>query len=528
MNTLASLVCLALTASLPQATQEERVPPSPQAAQQQQPQQPTPPGPTVDRVVLKLEDLVTSALQLNLGLLVSSVDNRIQAIDVDAEGSIFNPDLVVGPFAYTIGKGEATLSTGTSPPGEGLLSGRQSGPDAAATLSGLLPFSTRYSADFQTSGPNLAGYPFWGTSLIATLTQPLLRGAGKAITRSGITLAELSADASQERLSRLAESTIADVENAYWNLGLAEELEKVAGDSLLRAQDLLDRNEQLLALELVAETDTITARRGVAARETTLTDAIRLREDRTDQLIFIVFGEQAWARLQALGVGIGTEPPPNEAPTIPAIEQLEASARTERHDLLAAGFDIDRSELAYTVAQDDTRPDLSLVASYTASTSDTDTFRLFSVGQIGDSRFSGVKAGVQLTYPLGNDLAVARRTQAQLDVDRSQLVRTAVENGIVVEVREAVRATRSNVEKLEQASRAHDLATQQYDNGVQQLQLGLIDSFRLLQFDEERLDAAVIELQARYALAAAITRYELAIGSIDDKYDPGLSERYRE
>jgi len=85
-------------------------------------------------------------------------------------------------------------------------------------------------------------------------------------------------------------------------------------------------------------------------------------------------------------------------------------------------------------------------------------------------------------------------------------------------VRAAARAIEADRERLEQARLSFTYAKEQYDAGQKQLQLGLIDSFRLLQMEEEVANAELVLEQTRYELALALSSFDLAMGTTEEKY----------
>ena len=86
------------------------------------------------------------------------------------------------------------------------------------------------------------------------------------------------------------------------------------------------------------------------------------------------------------------------------------------------------------------------------------------------------------------------------------------------QVRSTARAIEANGERLAQAQLSFTYAKQQYEAGQKQLQLGLIDSFRLLQMEEDVANAELVLEQTRYELALAFSSFELAMGTIEQKY----------
>ena len=404
------------------------------------------------------------SLQRNLTLRTDRAGNQIIQADIQFERSAFDPSLALGPTgAY--GWQTFVLPATEKPPSDGgPVSGTQSVPAMTAGISGTLPISTRYTASFDTTltrqNPSLTQLlpNEVGSTLALSVDQPLLNGRGRSIAEAGVESARLSASASSERLERSVEVTVADTETAYWSLGLVIAQEDEARNTLARTQALLQRNQQMLELELIAEVDLVTARQAVASRQTLLTQAIKNRKDAEEALVFLVFGEEAANQLRGRMVDLLTEDPPSQAPDLPPVERAVDRALTERNDVRAAEYDLDVGEVSRRLADNDLLPELDLTATFTALTASSPRIRLFNAVRANDLELSSWQVGVSFTYPLGNNAAKASLAQAGLTVNQLQLDLASSENLVRSQVREAERAVRADAEKLQYATQSYDLS----------------------------------------------------------------------
>lgn len=495
------LVAFSTTAAAGQAQQQQEAPAVDPAA---------PAG-----AVVALDDLVLIALQRNLDLQSARTDNLIVATGVQRAESIFDPALDLDP-QVSFGGSNVFDSSNQTVRSLGATEGANS-----FSLTGTFPFSTQYSASLSSSWIPDQGESLFTNTLTLQLSQPLLRGRGRSIARAAVEGAILDARSSDQSLLRNVESLIADVETTYWLLGLREAIEENARQSVARAQELLERNRQLAELELLADADLVSARAGVQARLTVLTDAIRAREDAVDALLFLVYGREASEQIRALGIDIRTEPPTGDVPDLPGVASLEEQALGTRHDVQAARYDIDSSQVSLRAAENALLPQLNVIGGYTALTEDVDGFALYKVSRPIDIQFDGFTAGALLTYSFRNNAAEANRARALLGVERDQINLAVVQNTVRTEVRSAARAVGYGSRRLDEARQSAQLEQQRYQNGLQQLRLGLIDTFRVLQYEEDATVADLTASEALYSLANAVTRYQLAIGELDEKYVPG-------
>jgi outer membrane protein TolC len=327
-------------------------------------------------------------------------------------------------------------------------------------------------------------------------------------------------------LGRTVEETIASVESAYWSLGFAEANERLSRDSYARARDLLARNDKMRELNLISEVDAITSRRGVQQRLASLTEAVRVRQDAVERLVYLVYGESGAGHLTDEPV-LHTEPPPLDYPHPPPMADLEEHALRERRDFEAARLGLSQSEILKRLAKNSLQPDARLIASYSAQTLGTDRFRLFSTSRPGDLEQNDWRVGLSFSYPLGNRASRATYARTRYDADVQAAALASTEVLVRSEVRSAARAIEANGQRLAQAQLGFTYAKQQYEAGQKQLQLGLIDSFRLLQMDEDLANAELVLEQTRFELALAFSSFELAMGTIEQKYPSGGSNLCR-
>lgn len=501
------LVAVAIGSAAPAAAQDRPAPGSP------------------PRVEADLPALVAQALGRNLRLEGERMTPEIAHAAADAARAGFDPTIQFSPgFAF----GSETIQTAAGP-----VTSTTSAVSYANGLSGALPYSslgvagslptgTKYSValDLARRSESPARRQGYGvevdSQVTVSLAQPLLRGAGTSIARAEIRAADLSARAAMRRFSRLEEETVAAVEQAYWALAEAEASEAVERESLERAVALWTRNEQLVRLELVPEVDLLTAQQAVAAREAAVTEAARLRRDAAEVLVFLVSGRDPADRLAVAGqLGVRA---PVVPPVVPPLDQVEAEALARRPDLIAARDEVALGGVGVEIARSDLKPSLQLTGSYTAAVTNAARPRMWGTDRIGDAAVTGWRGGLVLTVPVGNRLGKAGYRQATLARSQEEAAVAALENDIRLQVRRAGRAIVEGTRRLTQTEAALALARRQYDAENRRLALGLTDSFRLLQVEQVVADASRAAIEARYALASAISDYHLAIGGNAERY----------
>ena len=435
--------------------------------------------------VASLDDLVRVALERNLPLEATRLRRRLAEAGVDVEGGDFD-------LGFTLGA-DVTRNRQFSDRGGTYRAG----------LNQVLPWGTALGLDL--SGRRSPGSSYDADVGLA-LSQPILEGFRTRDT--DFRVARLLSEASVHRLGRANAAIVADVELAYWDLAEAEAIQAVLQRSHEIAEALLFRNQALAERQLVAEVDVITARSGVALRRSTLISARRARVDAAEATVFLVWGEGAGQELARDTLPLKTLPVEVSIPEVPPYTEAEAMALGRRRDLAAARSELRGAEVAAESSRNARLPFFSLDG--LVRRGGTDSSLGSSLGAINQGWSWSL--GLNFAQPLGNRRDRGIDQIAQLTRELRRLDLMLIENIVRQDVREAVRAIVAGGERFEAGAEAAALASEQLEAERRRLDLGLGDSFRLLETEENAVQAELASVRARYDLARAVTRYRLAIG----------------
>lgn len=129
---------------------------------------------------------------------------------------------------------------------------------------------------------------YYNADTTLTLSQPLLRGFGRSVSRRGLTSAEWRRE-DADRLQVLSEQQVAvDVAAAYYRVVSQQAFVDVARQSLLRARRLRDASEAKLDAGLVSQLDVLRSQQLVTQAEMQYFDAQSAVDDARDQLSFLM------------------------------------------------------------------------------------------------------------------------------------------------------------------------------------------------------------------------------------------------
>lgn len=443
---------------------------------------------------VSLQELVAVAQERNVALDVARAQRRLAEAGVDVEGGLFDPDV-------SLGWATAKSDTGTNRTN-----------NWSAGLSQALPWGTRLGLGLDTydMGQSGTGAGDYQSNLALTLRQPLLEGLG--VLDADLRAARALREAAAGDLARSRENTVALVELGYWDLAETEAIQAVLQRSLEIAEALLFRNRQLAERELIPEVDVLTARSGVALRRAGFISARQDRLDASEALVFLAWGGQAGERLAQDTLPMKTE---GYRATIPdswseGLPRLEALAMESRGDVVAARKAMEAARESRRAARRGVLPTLNLDASVDSWSQGSSLSG--ALGKLELDRSWSL--GFSFSHPLFNrtDRGVSR--QADLTLELRQLELLLVENRVRLEVRSTLRAMEAGQERLAAAEEAASLARAQLEAERRRLELGLGDSFRLLETEENAVQAELEEVRARFDLARATTLYRLALGEV--------------
>ncbi|HOW27324.1 MAG TPA: TolC family protein [Elusimicrobiota bacterium] len=466
---------------------------------------------------VKVEALVRTALQRNFGYRSAELDLAVARADRGAAAGEFDPALSAD-F-----NGESRQSRLVTTPGL-LPSPATVNRDwtANVALSKQFTFGTGLTLGARSTLTEITPQsPGYTSDVYAAVSQPLLEGLAFGSAATAARRADLGQMAAEADARRAMEATIATVETAYWTLREKEHLEQVSRDSLNTAQEMYDRNKKMNALKLMSDFDVLTAESGVAAREVSALDAEQARKDAMEALVFQVYGEEALPELRRNGLSIVTTSDELQTPQNLDEDKLMEEALSTRLDRKAAQYRLKQAEASRRSARNMILPNLDLAGSaggtgsrQTGGKEDLDD----SLGDAADRKSKFWTLGLTFKQSIGNRTDRNRYRAAVSARDQSRLALLTVENQIRQDVRTAVRAVRYSLERLEKAARSRDLAQRQLNGEKKRLQLGLVDSFRVLQSEDNLSQAQRTYESARATLRRDITAYELAIGAIAKRY----------
>lgn len=341
----------------------------------------------------------------------------------------------------------------------------------------------------------------YDTDLIFSISQPLLRNAGRRVNTASIRIAALEEDIAEAATKLEVIRQLAAVDRAYWRLYAAARALEVAQQQYELAAEQLARAERRVAAGEAAEVEVIRAQSGLAERLESIIIAENevLRQQRELKRV-----------MNAPGLDIGgsalvsTATPPDPVPYRFDADALAAVA-------LGPGGRMEMLELELRLAQDaidiefNRNQALPLVTlDYTYRVSGLDNTFRGSANSLANNNFESWTLGLSGEIPIGNEAAKARVQRSILTRLRRLNTREARAQAIRQEVYDAVDSVTAGWQRILAARQAVIAAARTLRAEQRQNEVGTRTS-------TDVLDAAAALAESQLAEIRAITDYQIAL-----------------
>ena len=443
---------------------------------------------------ISIEQARAEALRNNLDIRVALVDPAIAAEAVSVEEAAFESAFTLrANYADADTPTSSTLSSARSEsmfiePGVRipLLSGGTANVSFPVTRS-------------ETNNAFATLNPAWDADLSFSVSQPLLRGAGRRSTTHALRVAALNRSVSEATTRVRIIGELRNVEAAYWQLYRAREELRIRLSQFDVAKALLERAERLFDAGTVAEIEVIRARSGAAQRLDAIIRAgqdVRARERELKRVL----------NMEGLDVNSGARVVPASLPDPVEYEfdaeTLAASAVETRAEMLELELRlaIDASQIEF--ARNQKLPLLNLQLDYDINGLDGD-FEGAASGVTERPYQDDWSIGLNAEVPFGNQLAESRLQQAILTRLQRINTREAREKTIRQGVYDAVDAIEAGWQRILAARQSVLASSRALEAEQRQFDLGTSTS-------TDVLDAASRLADERSSEIRAIVDYQIA------------------
>ena len=478
-------------------------------------------------ISLGLEEAIFRALKQNLNLVAEVYSTELAGQSISRAKEIYYPQL---DFRYGADRTEQPSTWWIQSAGiyttkvhsyQGALSQR-------IPLGGKLSLSL-YNYDYDTNQRGQLLNPYYQTELRIDFDQPLLKNFGPKIAQKEIIIARQNYSISEAQLKSQILDTIYQVEEAYWNLVLAQENLKVKQQSLQLARDELAKTSKEIEVGKQAAIEILNVQATVTQREADIVQAeadVKIAENRLKVILNLKTGPE----LQAVKVNLKDRP--EFKPIQIGLEEAGQIALANRPDLQVNNLTIDKNRFNLEVARNQLLPQLDLNFSYRSPGisgdyliyQDDNPFSGVIIGKIPGSTWNSFKDAMKflynnwslnftLTIPVADLVSRSNYAVARTELAQSLAKQKAQEQQALLEVSEAVNNIATYAKSVDAYRVAREFAEKNLEAENRKLAVGVSSNYFVLEAQDRLANARSNELRALVNYNLALARLEKVLGT---------------
>lgn len=445
--------------------------------------------------LLTLDAAIATALEHNLGLIISSYRPVNAQDDIVAEEAQFDVELFTSASLSEsqAAASNSSLDSASVPETEA----RRANAGVGKRLETGATVTVDSSLNRRSSNNNAARNPDYSSAVGISIRQPLLKDAWTTVNLAPLARAKVSAERSLFEWRSDLLDLILDTEVAYLNLAYRRADRDLIASSLELAENLLEENTERERLGLVTPLEVLQAEAEMLNRQEEVIQADRAIEDAEDTLRRVM-GKENFLKLS--GDRFAVAPLPD---TVEPLSPLDVVVQqTLVNDVEAKSQErlIEIERINKILAQDETRPDLDLAAGLVYLGRETDGRDAYHGAYNADGYDWNV--GLELRFPWSFREARARTRQAERDLERAEVVLYDIKQSKALAARNAWRSVNTGVKRIEVSRKVLELNEEAFEQERARFGAGLV-AYRSVLEAQRDFDRA----RSNYLLALVETIY---------------------
>jgi outer membrane protein TolC len=380
--------------------------------------------------------------------------------------------------------------------------------------------------------------PYYQAILNLSVTQPLLKNAGMNAAKRQLKLAVIDADSNAAQALVDASNTLAQVEDAYWDLVAAWRNVAIQEEAVKEAAEQQRLAVRTAARGAVAPITAVEAQTQVANFQSQLYTALQSVAQLQTQLKNLIVADPSdpiWA------ANLVPSAPVQELPTAGDLAVILAEAERTRPEVRQVGDQRRAADLDLAYAHNQALPQADLVVQYLSNgfagrlqpvpnfeanacnlptlscptpPPQTQGNMTQAFHNMWTSAYPQFNIAVVFNIPLENNTARGLKQTALQEEDQAAIARQALDQRFEDEARNALQAYQSALSRIESASAARAAAESVYASELRRYRNHASTTFLVLQRQVELEQARGQELQAQTDLNKAVVELQRVEGTI--------------
>lgn len=460
--------------------------------------------------ILTLDAAIATALEHNLGFIISSYEPVNAQDDIIAEEAQFDVELFSSASLSESQSAASNSSLDSASVPQNETRRANAGIDKRLETGATVTVDSAISR--RSSNNNAARNPDYSADVGISIRQPLLKDAWTTVNLAPLARSKVSAERSLFLWRSDLLDLILDTEIAYWNLAFRQADRALIASSLELAENLLEENSERERLGLVTPLEVLQAEAEVLNQQEEIIQADRAIEDAED-ILRRVMGEADFLELNEEAFSVATLPD-----TVEPLRPIDAVVKdTVINDVEAKAQErlIEVERINKILAQDETRPDLDLTGGVTYLGRDTEGREAYTGAYNADGYNWNV--GLELRFPWSFREARARTRQAERDVERAEVVLYDIKQSKAFAARNAWRSANSGLKRIEVSRKALELNQEAFEQERARYGSGLVAYRSVLEAQRDYDQARSNYLSSLIETIQASVRLSRVDGTILDR-----------
>jgi outer membrane protein TolC len=385
------------------------------------------------------------------------------------------------------------------------------------SFGGKLPFGLQYAlvgraSNYRDTDADSLLHDNYNAFYGVRLSQPLLRGFGFGSNLAEVRIARAKRNISQAAYRQAVIDTITDTVAAYNNLYYAQQTYQNVVRSRQLANDLLVENRRRAEVGSISPADVTIAAARVARVEEGVVQYERYFNDARNNLITLLSSETRPATDQPLRFAA---PPLIPQPVIDRDADLKHAYKL-RPDYRQAQENIRLAQANLSESRSAALPQVDLIGTYGYNGTGRTFDDAYRNAREKDTPAWTASAVVNIPLPFRDGRGRVLASKLSLAQARTGIAR--IEQQIAVEVANAAGQIDATARRVEVTRRARQLAAESLAAQQKRLQVGQVDTFTVLQFQDLLSNAEQAEYRAIADYNIALANYDRAIGTTLERH----------
>jgi outer membrane protein TolC len=353
------------------------------------------------------------------------------------------------------------------------------------------------------------------------VNQPLLAGFGFKPNKRFIYVAENNRKTAQEVLRQQVITSVAQVENAYYDLAAFQLNVQVTAKALAAGQELLDETKKQRQAGTLSDVDVVTVESQVASNQRDLIVAqtnLQIQETTLKQLL----SKKGDPKLDEAHIVIKDAMPEPREQDVPSGTTALKTALLNRPEIAEADNNLKNQDIAIGYTVNNMKPSLSVFGLYAGSGLQGDS--VGSLTKTFGASFPEEAVGMSFGATIRNRSAQADALRAQLERNQQEISEQSTKNQIKLQVAQARVALIQGQQQVAAAHEATRLAQVSLDAEKIRLFNGLSTSYNVVLRERDLVTAQYAEVQTLDTYAKSLVAMDQAMGTTLDRNNISLDE----